>query len=54
MPVSASRPIELDCEASVPGIDDAKFQEVATGTKSNCPVSAALSGVDIQLNARLV
>jgi osmotically inducible protein OsmC len=45
--------IELDCEAKVPGIDNARFQQVAAGTKSGCPVSAALTGVEIKLNARL-
>lgn len=47
--------IELDCEAVVPGIDDAQFQEMAEATKIGCPVSAALSSVpEITLNARLV
>jgi osmotically inducible protein OsmC len=36
-----------------PGIDDAKFQEIATATKSGCPVSKALAGVDITLEATL-
>src|SRR5258706_4945355 len=38
--------IELDCEAEVPGIDDAAFQEQAKAAKENCPVSKALRGVD--------
>jgi osmotically inducible protein OsmC len=46
--------IELTTEAEVPGIDDAAFQEQARGAKENCPVSKALAGVDIELNARLV
>ena len=46
--------IDLFCEASVPGIDEAKFQEVASGTKTGCPVSAALASVKITLDARLV
>lgn len=47
--------IELDCEAVVPGIDDAQFQEMAEATKTGCPVSAALASVpEITLNARLV
>lgn len=46
--------IELDCEAHVPGIDAAQFQQIAEGTKSGCPVSAALAAVEIKLNARLV
>ena len=44
----------LNVEASIPGIDDAKFQEVAAGTKDNCPVSRALTGVKIIVNAKLV
>jgi len=46
--------IELDSQAEVPGIDEAKFQEIAEGTKNGCPVSKALTGVEIKLNARLV
>jgi osmotically inducible protein OsmC len=46
--------IDLDCEAEVPGLDDAKFQETATGAKENCPVSKALKGTEITLTARLV
>lgn len=45
--------IELDCTAQVPGIDEAGFQEQATQAKLNCPVSKALTGTDIQLDARL-
>jgi lipoyl-dependent peroxiredoxin len=46
--------IDLDTEASVPGIDAAKFQELAETAKKNCPVSKALAGVEIKLNAKLV
>jgi osmotically inducible protein OsmC len=46
--------IQLDTEATVPGIDNAKFQELAGNAKSGCPVSKALSAVPIKLNARLV
>lgn len=46
--------IDLETEAEVPGIDDAKFQEHANGAKQNCPVSKALSGTQIHLNARLL
>jgi len=46
--------IELECEASVPGISAAQFAEVAENAKTGCPVSAALTGVEIQLKARLV
>ncbi len=45
--------IELDCEAEVPGIDDAAFQEAARKAKEGCPVSQALGGVEITLQARL-
>jgi len=45
--------IELETEAAVPGIDAAKFQELAQTAKVNCPVSKALAGVEIHLNAKL-
>jgi osmotically inducible protein OsmC len=46
--------IELNTEAEIPGIDDAGFQDQAAGAKKNCPVSQALAGTEITLNARLV
>jgi len=46
--------IDLNTEADVPGIDEAKFQEQAELTKKNCPVSVALSGTQINLTAKLV
>jgi osmotically inducible protein OsmC len=46
--------IELDCEASASGIDDAKFQEVAEATKKGCPVSKLLAAAEIRLTATLV
>lgn len=47
--------IELNCEAEVPGLDSAKFDELAAQAKANCPVSKALAGVgEIVLNAKLV
>jgi lipoyl-dependent peroxiredoxin len=45
--------IELQTEAEVPGIDPDEFQELAETAKSNCPVSKALAGVDISLDAKL-
>jgi osmotically inducible protein OsmC len=45
--------IELDNESEIPGIDDAAFQDQARKAKEGCPVSQALGGVDITLNARL-
>ena len=46
--------IKLTTEAKVPGIDAAKFQEIANATKAGCPVSQALSAVPIELEAKLV
>jgi osmotically inducible protein OsmC len=38
----------------VPGIDDARFQEIAEEAKAGCPVSKALAGVEtINLEATL-
>lgn len=45
--------IELTVGAKVPGVDDARFQEIAAGTKQNCPVSRALGAVKITLDATL-
>ena len=45
--------IALDCEADVPGIDDATFQQQANTAKENCPISKALKATKITLNARL-
>ena len=46
--------IELQTKADVPGIDATKFQEQAVLTKKTCPVSVALAGTEIKLNAELV
>jgi len=45
--------IDLKTDAEVPGIDKAKFQEIAEQTKKTCPVSTALAGTQINLNATL-
>ena len=45
--------IELSVTAKVDGIDDADFERLAEEAKKTCPVSAALSGVDITLTATL-
>ena len=37
--------IELSCEAKVPGIDQAKFDELVDVSKKGCPVSKALAAV---------
>ena len=46
--------IELDTEAEVPGISEAEFLEHANAAKRDCPVSKALTGPEITLNAKLV
>ncbi len=46
--------VELHCEAEVPGIDEATFQEHAAGAKAGCPVSKALAAIEIVLHAKLV
>jgi len=46
--------IAVDTTAVVPGIDDAKFQEIARGTLQNCPVSRTFHGnVDLSVKATL-
>ncbi|SDC05692.1 osmotically inducible protein OsmC [Variovorax sp. CF079] len=46
--------IQLELEATIPGIDDAKFQELAAGAKAGCPLSKALASVpEITLKAKL-
>ena len=44
---------ELTSEATVPGIDDEEFQRHADEAKRICPVSRALGGVEISLEASL-
>ena len=46
--------IHLTTTASVPGLDAAKFQEIAETAKKNCPVSKALAAAEILLDAKLV
>jgi osmotically inducible protein OsmC len=45
--------IELVTEAEVPGIEDDEFQQHAQTAKENCPVSKALAGVEISVDAKL-
>ena len=45
--------IELETDADVPGIDEGKFRQHAEAAKRDCPVSRALAGAEITLNARL-
>jgi len=44
---------DLTTIADVPGIEEQTFQQHADAAKAGCPVSKALGGVDITLNARL-
>ncbi|MFB6071273.1 MAG: OsmC family protein [Halanaeroarchaeum sp.] len=43
----------LETVAEVEAIDEETFQEIAAGAKENCPVSRALAGVEITLDATL-
>lgn len=46
--------IELTCQAKIPEIDKAKFDEFAAEAKAKCPVSKALAAVEeVTLNATL-
>jgi osmotically inducible protein OsmC len=46
--------IILTMQATIPDLDNAKFQELALVAKRDCPLSKALAGVpDIVLKARL-
>jgi osmotically inducible protein OsmC len=44
--------VHLTLVASIPGTDDAKFQELAAKAKAGCPVSKVLKA-DITLDAKL-
>jgi osmotically inducible protein OsmC len=47
--------IALTMRASIPGIDEAKFQEIANAAKRDCPLSKALASVpEITLKATLL
>lgn len=43
----------LTLTGTVPGIDAAKFKELAEKAKENCPVSKALGAIKLTLDARL-
>jgi osmotically inducible protein OsmC len=47
------RKVILTTRAEVPGIDNAAFQAAAEAAKKGCPVSRALAGVEIELQATL-
>ena len=46
--------IHLHLEAEIPNISEEKFKELADVAKKNCPVSQALSAVEITLSANLI
>ncbi|MBX6767026.1 MAG: OsmC family protein [Actinomadura rubrobrunea] len=46
--------IHLTVRASVPGLSAADFERAAQDAKANCPVSKALAGTKITLDAALV
>ena len=48
------RGIALELEGRVPGVDAAKFSELAEKAKKNCPISRALSATPITLAAKLL
>ena len=45
--------IHLDVVGKVPGIDAAKFSELAENAKKGCPISRALSATPISMTAKL-
>ena len=46
--------IELDVVGDVPDLDEPDFVRLAEQSKATCPISRALAGTEIQLNAHLV
>ena len=46
--------ITLNTRAEVSGVDEDTFMKLAESAKENCPVSRALAGVNITLEAELV
>ena len=49
-PVTSS---ELSVTGTVPGLDQAGFEQAASEAGKNCPISRALAGVEITVNATL-
>ena len=43
----------LKLTGTVPGIDEAKFQELAAKAKAECPISKALGAINVTLDASL-
>jgi osmotically inducible protein OsmC len=46
--------IELNTQATVPNVSTEAFQQYAEEAKKGCPVSKALAGPEIKLNAKLL
>ena len=46
--------IHLTTKAKIPGIDKAKFDEIAAGAKAGCPISRLLAAAEITLDATLI
>lgn len=46
--------VHLDLTAKIPGVDEAKFKELAGKAKAGCPVSKLFKGAEITLDAKLV
>ena len=46
--------IQLSVRAKIPGLSAEEFADAAEGAKANCPVSKALAGTKIDLDATLV
>jgi osmotically inducible protein OsmC len=52
-PASGITGSHLLVSAKVPGLSDEDFQRIAADAKANCPVSRALAGIPITLEASL-
>jgi lipoyl-dependent peroxiredoxin len=46
--------IDLETEVEAEGLDEGKFQSIAEGAKTNCPISKLVKGAQISLSAKLV
>lgn len=46
--------IRLHTEVAVSGLNQEAFLEIAENAKANCPVSKALAGTEIELDAKLM
>ena len=44
---------KITVRGTVPGIDQEEFEKAAQGAGKNCPVSRALGGIDISVDAQL-